>query len=120
MPNRSISVLWLATLMVAGIVTGRLWGAPAPASESGGAAAEPVPSSQSQTPETVVFDLHYRALTGSDDPLSYHSFWGFGSNPPQGVAFVDAWRPQTWNMAEAVAAGSRGEDQKTSRASTPS
>ncbi len=94
MRNRPISVLWLAMLMVAGFVTVCLWGAPAPASEPGGAAAEPVPSNQSQTPETVVFDLHYRALTGSDDPLSYHSFWAFGSNPPQGVAFVDAVKAQ--------------------------
>ncbi len=81
-------------LMVAGFVTVCLWGAPAAVSEPGGAATEPVASNQSQTPETVVFDLHYRALTGSDDPLSYHSFWGFGSNPPQGVAFVDAVKAQ--------------------------
>lgn len=54
---------------------------------SGGAGPE---SSQAETPEAVVFDLHYRALTGQDDPLSYRSFWGFGGPPATDVPFVDA------------------------------
>lgn len=45
---------------------------------------------QADAPETVTFDLHYRALTLPNDPLSYRSFWGFGSSPPANEPFVEA------------------------------
>jgi hypothetical protein len=84
-----IPVRRLATLVVAGLVTVSLRGGSAFASDSGGTAVE-----QAQTPEAVVFDLHYRALTGPEDPLSYHSFWGFGSDTPTGIPFVEAVKKQ--------------------------
>ncbi|HSW00366.1 MAG TPA: hypothetical protein VLI39_09360 [Sedimentisphaerales bacterium] len=74
-----ISVLWLAILMAAGPATGPLW------SQSSATGADP-----GQSPETIVFDLKYRPVTGQNDPLNYRSFWGFGNSPAKGVAFVDA------------------------------
>ncbi len=74
-----IPVLWLAILVAAGPATGLFW------SQSSATAAEP-----GQSPETVVFDLKYRPLTGQNDPLNYRSFWGFGNSPPKNVPFVDA------------------------------
>jgi hypothetical protein len=73
MKKSSIPALWLAILVAAGPAAVPLWG---------------------QAPETIVFDLKYRPVTGQEDPLNYHSFWGFGGSPPTGVPFVEAVKKQ--------------------------
>lgn len=79
----------LATLAVAGLAAVLLWGGAAFASDPGGAAA-----GQDQSPETVVFDLHYRGLSGPEDPLTYHSYWGFGAPSEANTPFVEAVKGQ--------------------------
>jgi len=75
----------LAYLVVISVITG-LAGVGLSGSAGSGTTAE--------APEAVAFDLHYRALTGQDDPLSYHSFWGFGASPPTDVPFIEAVKKQ--------------------------
>jgi len=65
-----------------------------------GQSASPPGGDQAQTPETVVFNLKYRPVTGQNDPLNYHSFWGFGNSPPTGVAFLEAVKKQVENCDE--------------------
>jgi len=82
MKKSLVPVSRLAILIVAGLATVPLRGEPASTSDQG------------QPPETVVFDLKYRALTGQEDPLSYRSYWGFGGPPATNVAFVEAVKKQ--------------------------
>jgi hypothetical protein len=82
MKKSLVPVSRLAILMVAGLAALPVRGQPASTSDP------------AQPPETVVFDLKYRALTGQEDPLSYHSYWGFGASPAQGIAFLDAVKKQ--------------------------
>jgi hypothetical protein len=41
-------------------------------------------------PETVVFEMTYRALNKPDDPLSYRAYWGFGGIDGANDPFVQA------------------------------
>ncbi|MEN6333702.1 MAG: hypothetical protein ABFE01_05535, partial [Phycisphaerales bacterium] len=82
MKKSLVGVSRLAILIVAGLATIPVRGRPASTSDP------------AQPPETIVFDLKYRALTGQEDPLNYHSYWGFGASPAQGIAFLDAVKKQ--------------------------
>ncbi len=89
MKRTPIPVHRLAILVVAGLAAVPLWGGSAFAPDPGGAAAGQDPS-----PETVVFDLHYRGLSGPEDPLTYHSYWGFGAPSEANTPFVEAVKGQ--------------------------
>jgi hypothetical protein len=84
---RKSLVRLLATLAITGLMGVRLLG-----NAGSGSAPPGVPA---ETPETVVFDMHYRGLSAPDDVLSYRSFWGFGAAPATDVPFVEAVKKQT-------------------------
>jgi hypothetical protein len=47
----------------------------------------------------AVFEMKYRGLSGPDDPLAYHSFWGFGDGGGEGEPFVQAVKSQVKECA---------------------
>lgn len=89
MRKTPIPVRRLAILVVAGLAAVPLWGGSAFAADPGGATVE-----QAQSPETVVFDLRYRGLSGPEDPLTYRSYWGFGASSEANTPFVEAVKGQ--------------------------
>lgn len=53
-------------------------------------AAEETPTASSSISGPTTFDLKYRGLSAPDDPLSYRSYWGFGSGREADTAFIVA------------------------------
>ena len=52
-----------------------------------------------EPPPAAVFEMKYRGLSGPDDPLSYNSFWGYGTGGSEGEPFIQAVKSQVKECA---------------------
>jgi len=87
MSRLQITLIILA-ILAAGVPTiARAAGAPRQSDEVTTALPEPPPGG-------IVFDLKYRGLDTPDDPLSYHSYWGWGGFEDTNDPFVRAVKSQ--------------------------
>jgi len=87
MNRPQITVIILAVLAAGVPTVARAAGAPGQSGEVTTALPEPPPGG-------IVFDLKYRGLDTPDDPLSYHSFWGWGGYGDGNDPFVRAVKSQ--------------------------
>jgi hypothetical protein len=66
-------------------------------------AAEPPAPTATGVPEpppaATVFEMKYRGLSGPDDPLSYNSYWGYGTGGGENEPFVQAVKSQVKECA---------------------
>ncbi len=67
---------------------------PVPSTRASGPPAVAAVGTPQPPPGAAVFEMKYRGLSTPDDPLSYHSFWGFGGPGGEDDPFIQAVKSQ--------------------------
>jgi len=89
--NRLLTVSVVLAVLVLALFMAPL--APAQSSPASALPATATPGGP-EPPGATVFEMAYRGIGAPDDPLSYHSFWGFGDGGGEEEPFVQAVKSQ--------------------------